>query len=197
MRRGFQGFKAKTIVRWLTAGKAVTARSLAKNTDIGRDGARRIVKGVMAQESSIDRRQLGADILLLARAPDGVQQLEQALASSGNHEVPLMVRALIYHVMADLACRADLFPRQAGVWSVFCLTALWAGAAILLAGVDLDPSLRLMWLAGLAVAFSSVGLIITGLAALRRRNVLAEVELIRALVVVFESFSGNPAGGSV
>lgn len=197
MRRGFQGFKDRTILRWLTAGKAVTASSLANNTDIGRDAARRIVKGVIAQGANIDRRQMEADIRILARAPDGAQQLEQVLVSSGAEKASLMVRALIYQVMADLACRVDLFPRQAGVWSVFCLTALWAGAAILLAGVDLDPSLRLMWLAGLAVAFSSVGLAVTGLAALRRKNVLADVEQIRALVAACESFSDDPAGSSV
>lgn len=194
MRRGFQGFKAKTIARRLTAGKAVTARSLANNADMGRDTARRIVEAAVTEGSSIDRRQLGADILLLARAPDGVQQLEHALASSGDHKAPLMARALIFQLMADLACRADHFPRQAGVWSVCCLAALWAGAAVLLVGIDLDPRLRLIWLGGIGAAFSSVGLTITGFAALGRRNALAEVELMRSLMEA--CFADGLAGGS-
>jgi len=197
MRRVFQGFKDRTIVRWLTAGKAPATHSYANYSDIGRNAARRIVETAISEGSSIDRRKLETDIRFLARTPAGAQQLEQALASSGEGKASLTVRALIYQVMADLACQADLVPRQVCVWSVFCSTALWAAAAVILVGAGLDLISRLIWLAGLAAALSSIGLAVTGLAALRRRNVLAEVELMRALAAACESFSDDPAGGSV
>lgn len=169
-------------------GKLTKAHFSADRGSCGREVADRIIEAVTVHGSNVDHQQLEIDIRRLAHNPAGGRLLEDALGDHADEDVGLIVQALIYRIAADLTCKSELFACSLALWSVFGVAAMLAGAAVLLAATDPNMTWHLWWLAGAAVALSSVGL---AAAALRRRNTLAEVAALRAMAVACKTVTKN------
>ena len=111
----------------------------------------------------------------------GLQHLEHVLTSFDDENLEMTVRALIYRVMADLTCEADLMLQRDRIWSICCVAIGCAGAVVILAAIGVDPTWRLIGLAGTAAVLASIGLAITWLAARRRGRLLIEATAVQAL----------------
>ena len=146
------------------------------------EAAVRIAEALTRRAVRVEQQLLAADIRILARDPSGPRHLEQALTSYDDDEVTIMVRALIHQTAADLTCEADQFLHQVCVWSIFWVAAGSAGASMLLAAISVDPTWRLNGLAFATAVFAGVGLAIVGLAARRRKGMLAEAAAMHALL---------------
>lgn len=160
------------------AGKLTKAHLPADGGSCGREMANRIIEAVTAHGSDVDHQQLEIEIRMLAHNPAGVRLLQEALGDHAEEDVGLTIRAFIYRIAADLTCKSELYARKLAVWSIFGLAAMFAGAVVLLAATHPNLAWHLWWLAGAAVALSSVGLTA---AARRRSKSLTEVAALRAM----------------
>lgn len=169
-------------------GKLTKAHLSADGGSCGREMADRIIEAVTAHGSDVDHQQIEIEIRMLAHNPAGVRLLQEALGDHAEEDVGLIIRAFIYRIAADLTCKSELFAHKLAVWSIFGLAAMFAGAVVLLAATHPNLAWHLWWLAGAAVALSSVGL---SAAARRRRKSLAEVVALRAMAVACDTVTKN------
>lgn len=147
----------------------------------------RIAEALTRRAVRVDLQLLAADIRILAKDPAGLQHLEHVLTSYDDENLGITVRALLHRVMADLTCEADLILHRVRIWSIYCVAVGCAVAVAILAAIGVDPTWRLIGVAGTAVLLASIGMATTWLAAWRRGHLLAEAAAVRALAVACES----------
>ena len=154
-------------------------------TDDPEKAAVRIAEALTRRPVCVEQQLLAADIRLLAKDPAGLQHLEHVLTSYDDENLGITVPALIHRVMADLSCEADLILHRVRIWSICCMAVGYAGAAVILAAISLDPTWRLIGLASATAVIAGAGLVTVGLAARRREHLLIEAAAVQTLAAAY------------